>query len=175
MFLETPRLYIRSLKPADAPAYIALASDGSLSEIFGDCRNCAQWMPDWIKEAIALDKQNNPRKDYLAYAICLRGEDTPIGSVGCSYYADLQRVGITYFIGAAHRGQGYAAEAARAYAAHFLSHYDEQELIATVRAENTASIKVIESAGFRRIKTQLYRDLNDEKEELYHFYTHKQA
>ena len=32
-----------------------------------------------------------------------------------SYYEDLQKIGITYFIGAQYRNNGYAAEAAKAY------------------------------------------------------------
>lgn len=36
----TDRLIIRSLKPEDKSAYVEMASDGSLHDIFGDCRDC---------------------------------------------------------------------------------------------------------------------------------------
>jgi RimJ/RimL family protein N-acetyltransferase len=39
-----------------------------------------------------------------------------------------------------------------------------------VRAENPASGRVLEKAGFLRTGTRLYQDLHDSREELYHFY-----
>ena len=36
MFLETKRLIIRSIRTSDEKAFIEMASDGSLTEIFGE-------------------------------------------------------------------------------------------------------------------------------------------
>lgn len=124
MFIEKERLIIRSIEPTDEQAYIDMASDGSLQDIFGDCSDCREWMGTWIQEARALDRQNNPAGEYLAYTVTDKQRGIPLGSVGCSYYEDLKQVGITYFIGSAFRGQGYAAEAAKAYAQYFFTHYD---------------------------------------------------
>lgn len=170
MFIETERLIIRSIEPTDEQAYIDMASDGSLQDIFGDCSDCREWMSSWIHEARALDRQNNPAGEYLAYTVTDKQRGIPLGSVGCSYYEDLKQVGITYFIGSAFRGQGYAAEAATAYAQYFFEHYDIHKLIATVRKGNTASRKTVERAGFVLSDTKMYRDINDEQEELYMFY-----
>lgn len=170
MFIETERLIIRSIEPTDEQAYIDMASDGSLQDIFGDCSDCRKWMGTWIQEARALDRQNNPAGEYLAYTVTDKQRGTPLGSVGCSYYKDLKQVGIVYFIGSAFRGQGYAAEAAKAYAQYFLTHYDIHRLIATVRESNAASWKTVEKAGFVLLDTKMYRDINDEQEKLYRFY-----
>ncbi|MDE5802817.1 MAG: GNAT family N-acetyltransferase [Lachnospiraceae bacterium] len=170
MRLETKRLIIRSLLPEDEAAYIEMAADGSLHEIFGDCSDCKEWMGDWLKEAIQLDKENNPRREYLAYAIAEKENGQVIGSVGCSYYADLDKTGITYFIGNDYRQKGYAAEAARAYADYFLKNYPYPEIIATIQTKNIPSCKVAEQAGFSLTETKNYRDINDEKEEIYNFY-----
>lgn len=170
MFIETERLIIRSIEPTDEQAYIDMASDGSLQDIFGDCSDCREWMGTWIQEARALDRQNNPAGEYLAYTVTDKQRGIPLGSVGCSYYEDLKQVGITYFIGSAFRGQGYAAEAATAYAQYFFTHYDIPRLIATVRENNAASWKTVERAGFVLLDTKMYRNINDEQEELYSFY-----
>lgn len=170
MFIETERLIIRSIEPTDEQAYIDMASDGSLQDIFGDCSDCREWMSAWIQEARALDRQNDPAGKYLAYTVTDKQRGIPLGSVGCSYYEDLKQVGITYFIGSAFRGQGYAAEAATAYAQYFFTHYDIHKLIATVRENNAASWKTVERAGFVLLYTKMYRDINDEQEELYMFY-----
>lgn len=170
MFIETERLIIRSLEVTDEKAYIEMASDGTLQEIFGDCSRCQEWMKDWITEARELDRQDDPHQEYLAYAIIQKDRNMPIGSVGCSYYEDLGQTGITYFIGAKYRGKGYASEAARAYVKYFLGHYDIDRLIATVKTENIASWKTVEKAGFVRKETKMYQDINDAQEELYNFY-----
>ncbi len=56
MLLQTRRLRVRSIRPEDEKAFIHMASDGSLTEIFGDCRECHKWMGDFIEEAIRLEK-----------------------------------------------------------------------------------------------------------------------
>lgn len=170
MFIETERLIIRSIEPEDEAAYIDMASDGSLRDIFGDCSDCRDWMASWIQEAQALDREDDPTREYLAYAVTEKSQGTLLGSVGCSYYEDLKQVGVTFFIGSAFRGRGYAAEAAAAYVQYFFAHYDIYRLIATVRDTNIASWKTIERAGFDMSEVRTYRDINDEKNELYRFY-----
>ncbi len=55
MFLETKRLIIRSIRTSDEKAFIEMASDGSLTEIFGDRSECHKWMGEFISEAIKLE------------------------------------------------------------------------------------------------------------------------
>ena len=168
MLIETQRLIIRDLKSEDEKAFVEMASVGSLNDVgFND--SCGEWMAAWITEAKQFAIRYNPCKDYLAYVITLKNNKM-IGSVGCSYYEDLKEVGITYFIGAQYRNSGYAVEAVQAYIKYFFSSYNIKKLIATVRAENVASWKVVEKVGFLLKEKKMYRDLNDSKEELYYFY-----
>ena len=69
MKIETDRLIIRSLRPDDEQAFIEMASDGSLTEIFGDCSECSHWMGKWIAESIQLEQENNPARAYLANCV----------------------------------------------------------------------------------------------------------
>lgn len=169
MFIETQRLTIRDLQSGDEVLFVEMAADDSLKEIGFD-KDCSSWMAGWMAEAKELAAGNDPGKDYLAYTITLKHEKIVIGSVGCSYYEDLKEVGITYFIGAQYRNNGYAVEAVKAYTKYFFDHYKIQRMIATVRAENISSRKVVEKAGFVLTEKRMYKDLNDEKEEMYHFY-----
>lgn len=169
MQIETKRLLIRDIKAEDEIPFIEMAADGSLNDCGFD-RDCGSWMGKWIIEAREFACRDNPNIDYLAYTISLKDKNTVVGSVGCSYYEDFQKTGITYFIGAQYRNNGYAQEAVKAYAEYFLKHYSVPKMIATVRAENIPSWKVIEKAGFVLTEKRMYRDLNDDKEELYHFY-----
>lgn len=168
-FVETERLYIRPLQYQDAKAFVELAADGSLVDVGFDPM-CGSWMNNWILEAMQLTDRNDPSKDYLAYAICQKDSDTVIGSVGCTYYEDLKQVGITYFIGGAHRKNGYGAEAVHAYTDYFFEHYDVTKLIATIRETNIASWKCIQKAGYDMIERKVYKDINDEKAQIYYFY-----
>lgn len=169
MNIETERLRIRDLVSSDAEPFIEMASDGSLLDIGFD-PDCGSWMKDWVIEAQALEQKDDPRADYLAYVIEDRETGTVLGSVGCSYYTDLEKVGATYFIGAQFRGKGYAPEALRAYVRYFFEHYAEDELIATIREANVPSWRVTEKAGFTLTEKRMYKDIDDEEEKLYRFY-----
>jgi len=170
MRIETERLIIRSLKLSDEQAFIEMASDGSLTEIYGDCSECHKWMGKWIRESIQLEAQNDPNHAYLAFVVEDKSSGQAIGSVGTSYYEDMQRIGITYFIGANFRGHGYMTEAVRAFVKYFFQHYDVDSLFATASVWNKASCKTLEKAGFVVFDTKLYQDLLDDKAELSNFY-----
>ncbi len=151
MRLETQRLAIRSLTPADERAFIEMASDGSLREIFGDCSRCDEWMGDWLREAMQLEAEGEPRRAYMAFALERRADGCTIGSMGTSYYEDLGEVGITYFLGARYRGQGYMAEAVRAFAQYVFAAYDVQRLMATAARRNVASRRTLARAEALRM------------------------
>lgn len=170
MRIETKRLIIRSLKPDDEQAFIKMASDGSLTEIFGDCSECSQWMGTWIREAMQLETENNPNKAYLAYSIECKTNNEVIGSVGCSYYEDLDQIGITYFTGADYRCRGYMTEAVKGYVQYFFQNYNAAAIFATVKAENKASCRTLEKSGFHLYETRPYQDLYDETAKISNFY-----
>ena len=172
MIIETERLIIRELESTDEKPFIEMALDGSLKDIGFDI-DCKKWLKEWIVEAKELTNKDDPTIEYLAYTIQLKHSEIAIGSVGCSYYEDLEKVGITYFIGANYRNRGYALEAIKAYIQYFFQHYNIHEMIATIREKNISSWKVIEKAGFRLFERKMYKDLNDEFEEMYRFYLMK--
>ncbi|WP_167956169.1 GNAT family N-acetyltransferase [Anaerosporobacter faecicola] len=173
MHIESENLIIRTLKETDAEEFIDMASDGSLQEIFGKEEEYS-WLSGWIGEAIDLTKEDDPWKEYLAYAIVRKEDGRVIGSVGSSVYKDLHEVGITYFIGSAYRGYGYAAEAATVYSTYFMKQYPSiTQLIATVRVENIASWKTVEKIGYKRMGMKKYQDVNDEEPNEYFFYTYR--
>lgn len=170
MFLETKRLIIRSILPTDEKTFIDMASDGSLWEIYGDCSQCHEWMKEFISEAIRLEAEDNPYHEYLAFAIEDRASRLVVGSVGSSYYEDFMEVGVTYFIGADHRGNGYAAEALQCFTEYLFERYHLKKLVATARVDNIASCKTLEKAGFSVIETRMYQDLYDECKNMSNIY-----
>ena len=166
---ESKDLIIRQLVTDDAKAFSDMAKDGSLEEV-GFSKDCYQWMDNWIKETKKLNNDDNPLKDYLAYTLEEKQTGKVVGSVGCSYYDDFDTVGICYFISAEYRNKGYAAQAADAYVQYYFDNYDLPEIIATIKDSNVASWKVAEKTGFELSDTRMYKDINDECEEMYRFY-----
>ncbi|WP_313184232.1 GNAT family N-acetyltransferase [Lacrimispora sp.] len=170
MNLESERIIIRDLKLEDASAFINMASDGSLIDIFGDCSECSRWMNGRVKEAISMYSRNDPYCDYLAYSIVNKKNNQVVGSGDCSAYQNIHKIGITYFIDKNHRNYGYVTEAIMLFTKCFLNKYDVSKLIATIRTENVASCKAIEKAGYELKETKMYKDINDTLEQKYNFY-----
>lgn len=169
MQIETQRLLIRDIETDDAIPFAIMAADGTLNDC-GFGKDCDSWITKWITEAKNFALRDDPNMDYLAYTITLKKEAVVVGSVGCSYYEDLGEIGITYFVGAQYRNNGYAVEAVKAYTEYFLKHYNAKRVIGTVRNENVPSWKVLEKAGYILNEKRMYKDLNDDKEKLYRFY-----
>lgn len=44
IYIERDGIIIRDIQPGDTEAFIKMASDGSLTEIFGNCADCSTWM-----------------------------------------------------------------------------------------------------------------------------------
>ncbi len=174
MYIETDRLIIRSIQHGDEKAYAEMAKDGSLAEIGFD-EAFYDWAGGWIDEAAALSEKDDPRADYIPCTVILKSTGQVIGSVGCTYYKDTDKIGICYFVGADHRRNGYASEAVRAYVSYFFEHYDEGEITATIKSSNVHSWRTAEKCGFKLMKTEPYKDVNDGKEELYRFYLIKRG
>ena len=169
MNIETERIIIRSIQRGDEKVYAEMAKDGSLTEIGFD-KNFSDWAEDWINEAVALTEKDDPRADYIPCTIVLKATGEVIGNVGCTYYEDTDRIGICYFAGTEYRRHGYVSEAVQAYISYFFDHYKEKEIIATIKDINIPSWKTAEKCGFELAATKMYKDIDDEKEELYRFY-----
>ncbi|MCR5103657.1 MAG: GNAT family N-acetyltransferase [Eubacterium sp.] len=172
MRIETERIIIRSIERGDEMVFAEMAKDGSLHDIGFD-ENCSEWIADWIDEAISLSEKDDPRADYIADVICLKEDGRVIGSVGTSYYEDLDKVGIVYFVGTEFRQKGYVSEAVEAYLDYFFDHYDENEIRANIRDANVPSWKTAEKVGFVLEEKRMYKDIDDSEEQLYRFYSVK--
>ena len=127
-------------------------------------------MKEFISEAIRLEAEDDPYHEYLAFVIEDKTSHLVVGSVGSSYYEDFMEVGVTYFIGADHRGNGYAAEALQCFTEYLFSRYHLKKLVATARVNNIASCKTLEKAGFSVIETRMYQDLYDDGKNMSNIY-----
>ncbi|MDQ4062057.1 MAG: GNAT family N-acetyltransferase [Pseudomonadota bacterium] len=144
--IETPRLVLRALRLADAPAIYRLAGDWEV----------ARWTaliphpyPEGEAERfIARSAAGNLSGTGLALAIAER--DRPNALIGgCGW--SLDRGGgleIGYWLGRPYWGRGYMTEVVRALADHAFRTTDVPSVRAGIFPDNLRSARVLEKAGF---------------------------
>ena len=84
------------------------------------------------------------------WAIEVKGE--AVGGIGIELHGDVERVSaeIGYWIGEAYWGHGIATEALKAVTAEAFKRFDITRLYAVPFADHTASVRVLEKAGYVR-------------------------
>ena len=142
--LETPRLALREIVPADAAALLRLYREPSVSRYLG---------PPPPSEADELANIHQHRADYYQargfglWAVVLRAEPhVLIGRCGLlvSTIADRVETELSWVIAPAHQGLGLATEAAAGVRDHARNTLGEHRLVAVIAPDNAASIRVAE-------------------------------
>jgi len=87
------------------------------------------------------------RHGFALGAVTLRENDAPIGMCGLIRRDTLPDVDIGYALLGAHRGRGYAREAAAAWLALGFERFGLSRIVAITKPDNAASARVLESIG----------------------------
>jgi RimJ/RimL family protein N-acetyltransferase len=95
----------------------------------------------WIGIAVAQQPQTN-------FAIAVAG--AAVGGIGLTLHDDVERCSaeVGYWLGRVYWGKGLAAAALRAVTAHAFAAHSLTRVYALPFADNAASIRVLEKAGF---------------------------
>lgn len=98
-----------------------------------------------------------------------------VGGIGIELQSDIERVSaeIGYWLGEAHWGRGIVTEVLRAVTAEAFQRYDLTRIYAVPFADNGASIRVLEKAGYARegvMKRSAVKDGRVRDQALYAFY-----
>jgi RimJ/RimL family protein N-acetyltransferase len=157
--LETERLTLRPLVPADAAGLFRIILDPENVRFLGTVSTSIEQIRSYIEKHIT---ENAPHGLGFCAAI-LRSTGDMIGRAGLflSNIGGKDEIELAYLFDKNHWGRGYATEAARA----FIKYGDEigvGRMIAIVHPLNVASIRVIEKSGFayeRRLAD--YKDFGD--------------
>lgn len=146
MRLELPRCTVRHWTTADLDALVRHANNRNVSVHLRDrfpfpyeLAHARKFL-DWIVE------QSSP----TVWAIEVNGEAT--GGIGVELHADVERVSaeIGYWLGEAAWGQGIVTEALRAVTAEAFQRFELTRIYALPFADNRASVRVLEKAGYTR-------------------------
>lgn len=144
---ETERLIARKPRAADAAdAFAAYASD-PLATRYLAWRPYTEIEPlaEFLRSRAAGWETNDGE---YAYLLCLRGTDTPIGSIGV--IVDGSKAMFGYVLGRNHWRRGYAAEALRHLVGWAAAEPRVLRAWAYCSTENPASARVMEKAGLQR-------------------------
>jgi ribosomal-protein-alanine N-acetyltransferase len=144
--IETARLALRELDEADAGFIFELVNDPAWVAYIGDkgVRNL-----DDARAYIA----NGPtamiaKLGFGLYRVALKTDDTPIGLCGLLKRDTLDEVDLGFAFLPAHRGQGYAREAALAVLDLGRRRFGLERILAITSLDNDGSFRLLESMGF---------------------------
>jgi [ribosomal protein S5]-alanine N-acetyltransferase len=149
LYIETPNLILRLLTPDDIPALLTyrlltevtrylskrpVTAESILDEI-EYTRSVPIGTPGYRVRTVIVPKVTN---SVVGDCIIKITEEDP------------QQGELTYALHPAHQGHGYATEAMRAFVGYAFGTLRLHRLTATIFAEHTPSIKVVERLGMRR-------------------------
>lgn len=146
MILETERLILRPWKDSDAESLYLYAKDPAVGPVTG-------WLPHRSVED-SLFVIRNFLTGPECYAVCLKGSDSPIGSIelllkGATHVtAQENECELGYWLGKPHWGNGYIPEAARELMRRGFTELGMQTVWCAYFEGNEKSKRVQEKLGF---------------------------
>ncbi|MGJ9418337.1 GNAT family N-acetyltransferase [Massilia sp. CMS3.1] len=144
--LQTERLRVRHMAPSDAEFMLGLLNDPAWHRFIGDRGiRTIEGARDYIVKG---PMQMNARLGFGFDVVELRENGCPIGVCGLAKRDFLDDVDIGYAFLPQYGGQGYAFEAAQGVLAH-AAQLGLTRIVATVRPDNSASIRLLEKLGLR--------------------------
>ena len=143
--LETARLLVRHMDPADLDALHAITGDPEVMRFVGDLKPLSRAGTQLMIET-AIDDYR--ARGYGEYAVILREENVLAGYGGFAVRADSEHVELDYVLARAFWSRGLATELAAALVDHACDTLGLPELGASFDPANRASMRVAEKAGF---------------------------
>jgi RimJ/RimL family protein N-acetyltransferase len=140
--IQTPRLVLRPMAPADWPAIWRYMSDEVVT----------RWLPEGrLDEAQAQAfAQENAGRSARALAVIERETGQLVGHMVFHPWFVRATHELGWVISSGHQGRGYATEAARALMEFAFCTLRSHRVVATCQPENAASWRVMEKLGMRR-------------------------
>jgi [ribosomal protein S5]-alanine N-acetyltransferase len=145
--LETERLVLREIVPADAEDLFRIFSDEETMR-YWSCRpytyvDQARRLIDGMAEAVRGGSS-------IHWAITLRGGERLVGKCGYNEWRKAHRRGdISYIVAREHQGNGIVSEALGAMLDYGFDHMNLHSVEAGVTPGNDASTRMLQKLGFR--------------------------
>lgn len=154
--IETERLHLCHLRLDDAPFVLELLNDAEYVRFIGD--KGVRTVEDACEYLRTGPIASYAQHGFGLYAMRLAGRDTAIGMCGLIKRDTLPDVDIGYALLSAHRGHGYAFEAAAAVLAHGRDTLGLTRIVAVTARDNLRSIHLLEKLGLQFEQTITWPD-----------------
>lgn len=153
--LETDRLSLRLLEPADEDALFAVFGDPVVMRWFPRVRSRAE-----VREGIERNRQRYVADGTGLFGLILKDSGELIGDCGPvrQEVEGGMEVEIGYHLARAHWNRGLATEAARACMQYAFESLGAETIVSMIRPENLPSRRVAEKNGLALEKTVFWRD-----------------
>jgi RimJ/RimL family protein N-acetyltransferase len=144
--LETDRLVLREVTPADAPFMLELLNSPGFLENIGDrgVRDEAQ-ARGYIEDRVLASYREH---GFGMWLVVEKGDEAPVGLAGLVRREGLDAPDVGYAFVQSVWGRGYAQEAAAAVVAYAKGPLGIPKLAAITTLENFASMAVLRKIGF---------------------------
>jgi len=145
--LETERLVLRHLEPADASFILDLVNDPDWITYIGD--RGIHTLDDALNYIQGGPMTMYEQRGHGLYLVERRSDGVPMGMCGLLKRDSLDDVDLGFALMPAFRGAGYITEAATAALAHGRQTLGLRRVVAIVAPANAASARVLERVGMR--------------------------
>lgn len=145
--LSTPRLDLREFTAADAPFILQLLTDPDFLRFIGD--RGVHSLEDAVRYIEQGPRAMYARHGHGLWMVELRDGGMPLGMCGLLRRAGLDDPDLGFAFLPAHRGKGYAAEAAGATLEWGRKALGLARVVAITSLDNDASGRLLEKLGFR--------------------------
>ena len=143
MRIETPRLLIDPLTPADEAPLARIAGDRRVARMLGSFPSPCP--PEKAREVIGRSRDTSRP----GFRLAVRHEGLLAGTVGISPLPERGAPTISYFLDPPLWGRGLMSEALSAFLPALCAAFALPAIEATVFEDNPASIRALERVGFR--------------------------
>lgn len=148
--LETPRLWLRSMRADDTDALLTIFADPAVMAAFNSPPFTQDQMARWVRRNLT----HQTTYGYGLFTVILKNNGLVIGDCGLELMEldGLQVAELGYDFRSDHWNQGYATEAATAVHDYAFQQLRLPRLISLIRVGNHASRRVAEKIGMRLVE-----------------------
>lgn len=146
--IETGRLVLRGIRPADAAALFRYRSDPDVNRYQGWKPEAMQDAEDFISNRTV--RTPNQPDTWYQFGIVIKGIDELIGDIGIHFLGpDNRQAEIGYSLSPENQGHGYASEAVSSVLGYLLEELGKHRVTASVDPRNTRSAALLKRVGMR--------------------------
>ncbi|QQS47565.1 MAG: GNAT family N-acetyltransferase [Acidobacteriota bacterium] len=144
IILETQRLILRELEPADADAIAEIICDADTMKYFP-----APYSRSDVDQWLERNFERYRTDGHGLWAVMLKSDGSVIGDCGLTWQDvdGVRELEVGYHFNKRYWGHGYATEAAKACMEYAFNRLGHNRIISLIRPENVASARVAERNG----------------------------